>query len=103
MAKLRELRSSYGTSLNSYYQSNVVFMNGNLVGGIHDLVNLAIQNFGLEDADSANTVLFNRSVREETFNLMNALKRPIVYLSLADRSQVKVSEVLRLGRLTIEL
>lgn len=62
-----------------------VFKNDTPIGDINALITLAGEFYNLEDPQISNTILFNRSVREDTYQMMTSSSRPIVYIQFIDK------------------
>lgn len=92
-------RESSG-DLFSYVHRHIVLKDGKVVGGLMDLAEVAIQEFGIEDAEIANTMQFVREAKERSLLLIQETGNPCVFLEIF---QVQEREDVSLGRIVIEL
>lgn len=83
-------------------KSHIVLRNGDIIGDAQAFIELAVNEYGIADAEASNTITNNRSVREFTFKMTRDRNRPIVYMKFAD-SGSKPHETIRLGMIYIEL
>ena len=87
LLKLEELkRGPFGPKFMHHEALHFVFRNGAPIGDIKAFIELAGDYYNLEDPQISNSILFNRSVREETYQMMTASTRPIVYIQYTDNS-----------------
>jgi hypothetical protein len=83
-------------------QNHVVFRDGELVGGAREFIDLAISDYDIPDAEAANTIVYNRFVRESSARMLKERGRPIVYIEFADAAS-RPSDAVKLGVIQIEL
>ena len=85
LLKLEELkRGPLGPKFIHHTALHYVFRNDSPIGDINAFIDLAGNEYNLEDPQIANTILFNRSVREDTYQMMVSSTRPIVYIQFME-------------------
>ena len=82
--------------------NHLVLRNGEVVGGAKAFIELAQTEYNIADAEVANTIVYNRLVRETSAKMLSERGRPIVYLEFADAGS-KPSDAIKLGVIQIEL
>lgn len=78
--KISQLKDTIDPLLLHFTGTHIVLQDDRIIGEIHDLIALARDSYGLEDAEVVNTVLYNRDVRESTFRLMTESGNPVMVL-----------------------
>lgn len=86
--------------LYSYVHRHIVLKDGKVVGSLMDLVEVAIQEFGIDDAEIANTMQFEREAKERSLSLILGTGNPSVFFEIFQKGE---NEDLSLGRIVIEL
>eukprot|EP00597_Dinobryon_sp_UTEXLB2267_P009098 CAMPEP_0170092058 /NCGR_PEP_ID=MMETSP0019_2-20121128/25500_1 /TAXON_ID=98059 /ORGANISM="Dinobryon sp., Strain UTEXLB2267" /LENGTH=248 /DNA_ID=CAMNT_0010312257 /DNA_START=14 /DNA_END=757 /DNA_ORIENTATION=+ len=96
-------RGPLGSKFMHHKALHFVFRNDVPIGDINAFIELAGNVYNLEDPQISNTILFNRSVREDTYQLMATNKRPIVYMQFIDKAIGNRSPPLIFETIYIEL
>lgn len=96
--KLSQLRDRIDANLMHHKDTHLVLREKVVIGNIDSLIKVAKQEYNLEDAEVANYILFNRSVRENTYDMMNATGNPIMSLEFTEEGRSEP-----LGSIRIEL
>jgi hypothetical protein len=76
--------------------------NGEVVGNSRAFIDMAMLEYSVEDAETANTIVYNRFVRENSAKMLKERGHPVVYIEFVD-SGSKPSDAVRLGVIQIEL
>jgi hypothetical protein len=99
--RLEQLRKKYPGV--TYYKLNyLVIHNGEIVGDMNAMINLALNTYNIETAEASNTVIYNRAIRETGFSLINNRGRPVISMEFLDAGS-KPSDAIKLGTVLIEL
>ncbi|KAJ1432658.1 cyclophilin-like domain-containing protein [Ochromonadaceae sp. CCMP2298] len=96
--KMREM-SKINSALIHHKASHIVFRDDKVIGDVKALTAMALKEYGILDAEVNNTILFNRLVRENSYDMMKARNRPVVYMKFANSGITRES----FGVLQIEL
>jgi len=80
--RIKELRLEKGGNFYGFNQNYCVMRDGLLLGTLKDLVNIAVKEFGIVDAEIANETMFGRMSNEETTKAVRALKHSVVFLEI---------------------
>lgn len=99
--RLNVLRSSKGGGFYGHKSMHCILRDGEYLGDIMTLLDVAVTEFAIEDAEIANAAFFEKLGRDETSKLINALPNPVVFLDLSKERSGNDSE--KLGALLIEL
>lgn len=101
--RLQQLKDKYGGGLYGHSSSrlHVVLRNGQYIGGLKEMKQLAEKEYGFDDAEVGAENVFNRHSREETANLLLASGRKSVYLDISCTGKGKAT--VPFGRILIEL
>lgn len=83
-------------------QNHLVLRNGEVVGNSRAFIDLAMLEYNIADAETVNTIVYNRYVREMSAKMLKERNHPIVYLEFADVNS-KPSDAVKLGVIQIEL
>eukprot|EP01036_Dinobryon_divergens_P034295 gene34295-44298_t len=73
------------------------------LGDINAFIDLAGNEYNLEDPQIANTILFHRSVREDTYQMMASSTRPIVYIQFMETASGSRNQPLTFDPIFIQL
>ncbi len=103
LARLEELKSQGYPELMHYKESHVVLRDKELIGDMKALVALATDQYGIEDPEIYNTVIYNRNVREIGFEMMREKANPIVIMRFGVQDQRRPKDFDDLGLVHIEL
>jgi cyclophilin family peptidyl-prolyl cis-trans isomerase len=87
----------------THKQGVVVEMNGEFVGGLMDMVMLAQNKYGVEDAEIANTMQMAQRGKEEMKDALKAEKRTLVYIEFADSEGIGNEDPVEYGQVVIQL
>lgn len=100
--KLDELKKQQPGDLFDYSFCHICMRDGKVVGSLMDLVDIAIKEYGIEDAEIANTMLFGKEAIVKTSEALQLSGRPAAFLELFEAStNAREDEVY--GKLVIEL
>lgn len=101
---LDNLKVKYGPFFAKYEKLHVVIIDNKPLGDVKSLIELAkSEEYNLPEAEKANTVMLNRSVREQ-LDKVYSRSRPLIYLEFVDETKsMKRGEALSLGNIHIEL
>lgn len=69
--KLYELKDRIDPLLMHYPHTHIILLDNKVIGDVHEFIALARDTYNILDAEVANTVLYNRDVRESTFRLIS--------------------------------
>lgn len=86
LQKLKKLTEVNGGELYTHKASHIVLRNGGYVGDIIALIRIAVTEYGIHDAEIANTIAFRRSCNEETERLLCESGRSSVFMEFKDES-----------------
>lgn len=101
LTKIHELSKDHPI-LMQHKQNHLVLRNGEVVGNSAAFINLAMNTYDVADAEVANTIVYNRMVRETSAQMIKGRGRPIVSLEFADAAS-RPSDAVKLGVIQIEL
>jgi len=101
LVKVHEL-TKQNCMLMYHKKTHLVLRNGEVVGDSKAFVEMALKEYDVSDAETANTIIYNRFVRELTAKMMKERGHPIVYIEFVDAGS-KPSDAVRLGVMQIEL
>lgn len=108
--KMRELERQYGGALLTHKETHVVLRDGQYLGGVDRLKEVAVREFFVEDIEHfGNTIVLNRQSREDYQAALLKSGRPAVFLEFADGHKSKRgaaedgSHAPQYGRIVIEL
>lgn len=99
--RLNVLRLGKGGGFYGHKQTHCILRDGEYMGDIMTLLEVAVNEFGIEDAEIANSALFEKHGKQDTAQLVSALPHPVVFLELCKEKSGKDAEIL--GTLLIEL
>lgn len=99
---LDELRKDQPADLFSYEHCHIVLRDGKIIGSLMDFVEVAINDFGIEDAEIANTMQFAKEAVVKTTEAIKLNGRPAVFLELLEQSTNNREDEVY-GKLIIEL
>lgn len=100
---LLDLKKNEFPSLSILNKTLIVIKDQVILQNIEEFIKISKDDYQVEDADVNNTIVFNRLVREETYRMQLERKRPIVFLEFTDKSPLKFSDTIPLGKVFIEL
>ena len=99
---LDDLKKEQPGDLFNYAFCHICIRDGKIIGSLMDLVEIAITEFGIEDAEIANTMQFGKEAIVKTSEAIKLNGRPAVFLELFETStNGREDEVY--GKLVIEL
>lgn len=102
--KVDELKNTVDHRLLHLVSTNVVIINDQkAIGDIKDLIHYAEKEHKMEDAEIANTVVFNRQVREGTYDVYSVIQRPIITIQFMQQDGKRLHDFADLGAINIEL
>ena len=101
LIKIHEFTKQH-SKLMHHKGNSLVFRNGEPIGNTLAFIELAKTEYNIEDAEAANTVVYNRFVRETSERMLKERGHPVVYMEFAD-SGSKPSDAIKLGVVQIEL
>lgn len=100
--ELDNLKTHQPGDLHNYSFCHIVLRDDKVVGSLMDLVDIAIKEYGIEDAEIANTMLFQKEAIVQTSDALKSNGRPAVFLELFETSSTgREDEVF--GKVVIEL
>lgn len=88
MTEVAKLKQSKGGPYLNHTALHLVQRDGNYIGNIKSLIQLAVNEYNIRDASIASRAAFNRSMREETNKLL-LKNRDYVYLEFGEASNDK--------------
>ena len=100
LSKLIQLRKSKGGGFYGHKANHVILKDGEYVGDLFSLIEIAIKDYGIEDAEIANAALFDRMATDNLLKAAKGTGRPTVFLDLRIEG---VNGYEPLGTLFIEL
>ena len=104
LLKLEELkRGPLGPTFTHHTALHYVFRNDSPIGDINAFIDLAGNEYNLEDPQIANTILFHRSVREDTYQMMASSTRPIVFIQFMETASGSRNQPLTFDPIFIQL
>lgn len=101
LVKLHELTKQHHLLIH-HKQNHVVLRNGEVIGNARAFIDLAMKEYHVADAETVNSIVYNRYVREISAKMLKERNRPIVYLEFADVNS-RPSDAVKLGVIQIEL
>ncbi|RYH31343.1 hypothetical protein EON65_02870 [archaeon] len=101
--KLDELRDKGHPNLMHYNQTHLVFRDNAILGDIQALLRVAQSEYSIEDAEVANTIVFNRLVRETSYEAFKILTNPLLTMQFVAQNGASETDMEDLGTITIEL
>lgn len=87
--QLEKLKSICGGGSYGHKELHIVVRDGIYIGDIKSFIEIAKNEYYIEDADIANDIAFNRYSREETLNLLMKNGRKAVFLDFAADTKKK--------------
>lgn len=99
---LEELKKEQPGDLFHYTFCHICIRDGKIIGSLMDLVEIAITEFGIEDAEIANTMQFEKEAIAQTSQAIKLNGRPAVFLELFETSTNTREDELY-GKIVIEL
>ena len=110
LPQLEKLKTICGGGSYGHKALHIVTRDGVYIGDIKAFIEIAKYEYGIEDADIANDIAFNRYSREETLNLLLANGRKAVFLDFAADTKKKKGtkdqtddDIPKYGKVVIEL
>lgn len=100
---IESLRKDIPGDLYGYAHSHIVLRDGKFIGSLMEFVDITIGDYGIEDAEIANTMQFQREAKEKSMDAIKATGHPAVYLELFQASEVEGEEDFPCGKIVIEL
>ncbi len=103
--KIEALRLSLGGSLYTHTETNLVMVNGKkYIGAAMAMIKFAKNIYGIEDAEIANNIVFNRLCKDETSRLITSMGHPCAFLSFSEDPLTVVGrDPVEYGKIVIEL
>mmetsp|Transcript_14228 Transcript_14228/g.23679 ORF Transcript_14228/g.23679 Transcript_14228/m.23679 type:complete len:298 (+) Transcript_14228:85-978(+) len=102
LVKMNEMKKD-NHALMYYKASHIIFRDNEIVGDAKAFTELALKEYNIADAEVNNTILYNRSVREHSYSMMNERgNRPVAFLEFTDFS-TKPSDTVKFGTIQVEL
>lgn len=98
--KLHDLRNSVDPSLLHHKTTHLVVKDHEVIGDIYSFIVEAKEVYGFEEAEVSNTIIYNRQVRELTYDMMNAGGNPIYTLRFGIEGERDFED---LGTIHVEL
>jgi Cyclophilin type peptidyl-prolyl cis-trans isomerase/CLD len=86
--KLKEIRPLYGDRMYGHTNTNCVIRNGELVGSLMEIIKIAVSEYGIEDAEIANVLIFEKIVKEETAKILAKSGHPVAYLQFSRAEKI---------------
>jgi hypothetical protein len=86
-----------------YQQTHLILRNKEILGDIQGLLKAAMSEYNIEDAEVANTVVFNRLVRETSYQAFKAFKNPLLTIQFLIKNGPRETDMEDMGVVTIEL
>ena len=102
ISRVNQLRVSHGGGFYSHKSNNCILKDGQYFGDLLKLIDMAMKDYGIEDAEIANTTMFDRAAIENTVIAVKAIGHPAVSLDIRREIPGK-KETIALGRIIIEL
>lgn len=96
IAKIDKYRQSHGGSFFSFHATNCVIRNNKLLGSLEELIPIAINEYGIDDAEIANTKAFDRESVSKTLELLKQSGHDAVFLEYYQGEDV-------FGKIVVEL
>ena len=110
LPQLQKIKTICGGGAYGHKALHIVVRDGIYIGDIKAFIELAKYEYGIEDADIANDIAFNRYSREETLNILSANGRKTVFLDFAADAKKKKGtkdqsdeDIPKYGKVVIEL
>lgn len=101
--RLDGLKNVQPGDLFNYAHCHMCLRDGKVVGSLMDLVEIAIKEYGIEDAEIANTMMFEKEAVMQTSEALKRNGRPAVFLQLFEESNKSGREDEEFGKVVIEL
>lgn len=101
--KLDELRDKGHPNLMHYNNTHLVLRDNTILGDIQALLRIAQSEYAIEDAEVANTIVFNRLVRETSYEAFKIFTNPLLTIQFEAQNGTSETDVEDLGTITIEL
>ena len=102
--KLEDLKSVYGPKMYGHTATHLIIRDGILVGTLMNLIKIATEEFGIEDAEIANVLIFEKKCKEETARLISKTGLPAAYLEFSRADKIGDEDSAHVfGKLIIEL
>lgn len=96
------MSTRYDNNLQYYENTHIVLRNNEVVGDVEQFIQLAKTEYNV-DADTANTVILNRQVREGTFGRMRDNENTVVQIQFSIQDTKRLTEFEVLGSIYVEL
>jgi cyclophilin family peptidyl-prolyl cis-trans isomerase len=103
MQLVQEKKVSSGGKYFTHKELYAVERNGELVGDLMALIDIATKEFGMEDAEIANTILFEKQAKIETAKLITARSHPSVTLQFTDSEPIGKEDPVEYAKIVVEL
>jgi hypothetical protein len=100
---VNELSLKHDNNLQYYEHTHIVLRNSEIIGDCSKLIDLAKNSYGIEDAEIANTVIFNRQVRENTFDKFRANENTVVQIQYSIQDLKRPTDFEPIGSVYVEL
>lgn len=100
---MTRIKVEKGGAYCTYTHLHIVERDGVLVGDLMSLVNIAMTEFNMDDAEIANTILFEKSAQEETLRLIKQNNHTACYLKFQAAEGIGKEDPLEYGEIVIEL
>jgi len=103
MKFLADKRLSSGGGYFTHKELYAVERNGEIVGDLMALIAIANAEFGMEDAEIANTILFEKTAKAETARLIAERSHPSVEINFADTEGIGKEDPVEYAPIVVEL
>jgi hypothetical protein len=102
LAKMDELRTQGFPDMLHYQDPQFVLRDKEILTNAQAIA-IAKGEFEIEDAETYNTVIYNRNMREKTFEMMLQLGNPIIFMRFGVEDPRRPKDFEDLGQVEIEL
>ncbi len=101
--KLNDFKNKLGGGFHNHKYNHCVMRDGKFLGDLMAIARLATDEFGIEDSEIANTLIFEKNAKEDTLNILKQSEMKCAYLDFYGPPVDNEDERVKYGRLVIEL
>ena len=102
--KLNELKPVYGNKMYGHKSTHLIIRDDEFIGSLMDLIKIAVDEYGIEDAEIANVLFFEKNCKEETTKLLQKNGNQAAFLEFSRAEKlVNEDEPYLYGKVIIEM
>ena len=84
LQKLKDIKPLYGSEIYGHKAMQLIIRDGKYIGGLMDIIKIAIDEYGIEDAEIVNVLFLEKESKEETIQILAKTGHSVATLSFAN-------------------